>query len=159
MWRTVYKLCKAFVDQLGPKRIATSVLRKIDAFKLNLPILHCICNPGIRPRHWVQVRCKMYIYYYTTVTKVHLVLNCYKLMWQFKFGNAWYRAILGLGGSIIFYFSKVVRWLKYFENHWLQPHLYPVTYNVLCCTFYHPLPFVELCVMLFIFYGKYIKWL
>ncbi|XP_025109931.1 dynein heavy chain 3, axonemal-like isoform X5 [Pomacea canaliculata] len=55
MWRTVYKLCKAFVDQLGPKRIATSVLRKIDAFKLNLPILHCICNPGIRPRHWVQM--------------------------------------------------------------------------------------------------------
>ncbi|KAL8573170.1 Dynein heavy chain 3, axonemal [Nucella lapillus] len=52
MWRTVYKLNKTFNDQAGPRRIAESVKSKIDKFKNHLPILHTICNPGIRDRHW-----------------------------------------------------------------------------------------------------------
>ncbi|KAK7111861.1 dynein axonemal heavy chain 3-like isoform X2 [Littorina saxatilis] len=52
MWRTVYKLTKSFNDQQGPRRIAESVKSKIDKFKNHLPILHTICNPGIRDRHW-----------------------------------------------------------------------------------------------------------
>ncbi|KAK3579501.1 hypothetical protein CHS0354_028323 [Potamilus streckersoni] len=52
MWRTMYKLTKTFADQAGPRRIADSVKGKIDKFKQHLPILHTICNPGIRDRHW-----------------------------------------------------------------------------------------------------------
>lgn len=52
MWRTMYKLTKTFSDQPGPRRIAESVKAKIDKFKAHLPILHTICNPGIRDRHW-----------------------------------------------------------------------------------------------------------
>ena len=56
MWRTVYKLSKTFSDQVGPRRSAESVRGKIDKFKQHLPILHTICNPGIRDRHWERVR-------------------------------------------------------------------------------------------------------
>lgn len=55
MWRTMYKLTKAFSDQQGPRRIADSVKGKIDKFKQHLPILQTICNPGIRDRHWEAV--------------------------------------------------------------------------------------------------------
>ena len=52
MWRTMYKLTKSFADQAGPRRIADSVKGKIDRFKLHMPVLSCICSPGIRDRHW-----------------------------------------------------------------------------------------------------------
>ena len=55
MWRTMYKLTKTFAEQHGPRRIADSVKGKIDKFKQHLPILHTICNPGIRDRHWDSV--------------------------------------------------------------------------------------------------------
>ena len=55
MWRTVYKLTKSFSDVPGSKRIAESVKSKIDKFKAHLPLLHTICNPGIRDRHWDEV--------------------------------------------------------------------------------------------------------
>ena len=63
MWRTMYKLTKSFSDVPGPKRIADSVKTKIDKFKAHLPLLQTICNPGIRDRHWDQVRntlCRVY---------------------------------------------------------------------------------------------------
>ncbi|XP_039273758.2 dynein axonemal heavy chain 3-like isoform X3 [Styela clava] len=55
MWRTMYKLTKAFSDAAGPRRIAESVRSKIDKFKQHLPILSTICNPGIKDRHWEQI--------------------------------------------------------------------------------------------------------
>ena len=55
MWRTMYKLIKALSDQQGPKNVADRVKGKIDKFKLNMPILQTICNPGIRDRHWDRV--------------------------------------------------------------------------------------------------------
>lgn len=55
MWRAMYKLTKTFNDQAGPRRIADNVRGKIDKFKQHLPILHTICNPGIRERHWQKV--------------------------------------------------------------------------------------------------------
>jgi len=57
LWRTAYKLTKAFSDAAGPRRIAESVRSKIDKFKQHLPILTTICNPGIKDRHWSQVCC------------------------------------------------------------------------------------------------------
>lgn len=59
MWRIMYKLTKTFNDQAGPRRIADNVRGKIDKFKQHLPILHTICNPGIRDRHWQRVNTKI----------------------------------------------------------------------------------------------------
>ncbi|CAG0883772.1 unnamed protein product [Cyprideis torosa] len=55
MWRTLYKLSKTFSDQPGPRRVADHVRTKIDKFKQHLPVLHTICNPGLRERHWKQM--------------------------------------------------------------------------------------------------------
>ncbi|KAH3867068.1 hypothetical protein DPMN_030193 [Dreissena polymorpha] len=64
MWRTMYKLTKTFGDQAGPRRIADSVKGKIDKFKQHLPILHTICNPGIRDRHWEAVGVSFLFFYW-----------------------------------------------------------------------------------------------
>ena len=55
MWRTMHKLTKTFGDLPGPRRSAESIKKKLDAFKVNLPIIQTICNPGIRDRHWEKV--------------------------------------------------------------------------------------------------------
>ena len=51
----MYKLAKSLSDQ-GPRSVADRKKGQIDKFKQHLPLLHCICNPGIRDRHWEQVR-------------------------------------------------------------------------------------------------------
>ena len=55
MWRTMFKLTKTFADVQGPRRVADSTKSKIDKFKVYMPLLSCICNPGLRDRHWEQV--------------------------------------------------------------------------------------------------------
>ncbi|XP_057310450.1 dynein axonemal heavy chain 3-like isoform X2 [Hydractinia symbiolongicarpus] len=55
MWRTMFKLGKTFADAAGPRRVSESIKTKIDKFKNNLPLLSCICNPGLRDRHWTQI--------------------------------------------------------------------------------------------------------
>lgn len=55
MYRTVLKLTKTFGDAPGPRRVADSVKTKIDKFKVHIPLLQIICNPGLRDRHWEQV--------------------------------------------------------------------------------------------------------
>lgn len=56
MWRTMFKLVKTFSDAAAPRRVAESIKAKIDKFKANLPLLACVCNPGLRERHWNEVR-------------------------------------------------------------------------------------------------------
>ena len=56
MYRTVFKLTKTFGDAPGPRRVADSVKSKIDKFKVHIPLLQIICNPGLRERHWEQVK-------------------------------------------------------------------------------------------------------
>ena len=51
----MFKLTKTFSDSAGPRRVAESIKSKIDKFKANLPLLQCICNPGLRDRHWIEV--------------------------------------------------------------------------------------------------------
>lgn len=55
MWRTMYKLNKVFADVTGPRSSADRMRKKIDQFKVNLPLLHVICNPGIKDRHWERM--------------------------------------------------------------------------------------------------------
>ncbi|XP_069947362.1 dynein axonemal heavy chain 3-like [Cherax quadricarinatus] len=55
MWKTMYKLTKTFLDQVGSRRVAEYVKERIEKFRLHVPVLQCICNPGLRERHWNQL--------------------------------------------------------------------------------------------------------
>ncbi|XP_050716714.1 dynein axonemal heavy chain 3-like isoform X3 [Eriocheir sinensis] len=55
MWRTMSKLTKTFMDQVGSRRVAEYVKERIEKFRLHVPVLQCICSPGLRERHWTQL--------------------------------------------------------------------------------------------------------
>ncbi|XP_030856161.1 dynein heavy chain 3, axonemal-like [Strongylocentrotus purpuratus] len=54
MWRTSYKLTKVFAhpDMMGPMRASTTIKAKLEKFKINMPLINALCNPGIKQRHW-----------------------------------------------------------------------------------------------------------
>ena len=54
MWRTAYKLTKVFghPDYKGPLRCAATIKAKLEKFKINLPLIRALCNPGMKERHW-----------------------------------------------------------------------------------------------------------
>lgn len=49
------RLEKHFGDLASPKKIAFKGKTKVDAFKVHLPIVMILFNPGLRERHWQQV--------------------------------------------------------------------------------------------------------
>ncbi|KAH7442335.1 hypothetical protein KP509_03G083100 [Ceratopteris richardii] len=56
MWKVIYKLIKQFGDDYEePTKVALSVKASIDHFKDNLPLIRCLCNPGLRPRHFEKI--------------------------------------------------------------------------------------------------------
>jgi dynein heavy chain len=55
MWRIMYKLTKTFSDAPGPQKTAESLKGKMDKFKQYVPLLQCICNKGLRTRHWERI--------------------------------------------------------------------------------------------------------
>eukprot|EP00048_Salpingoeca_helianthica_P012919 m.191176 g.191176 ORF g.191176 m.191176 type:complete len:3938 (+) comp15437_c5_seq50:82-11895(+) len=55
MWRVVYKLIKTFGDAPGPQKTAEALKTKMDKFKAYVPLLQCICNKGLRTRHWEKI--------------------------------------------------------------------------------------------------------
>jgi dynein heavy chain len=52
MWRTVFKLTKTFHDQPVPRKVADNVRIKLDKFKVHLPLITVLRNPGLKTRHW-----------------------------------------------------------------------------------------------------------
>lgn len=54
IWKTAYKLTKLFAhpDYRGPMRAAASIKGKLEKFKINMPLITTLCNPGIKDRHW-----------------------------------------------------------------------------------------------------------
>ena len=52
MWRTLHKVQKSLSDQNGPRRVADMVKNRIDKFKVHIPLLQVVCNPGLKERHW-----------------------------------------------------------------------------------------------------------
>ncbi|KAJ3194173.1 Dynein heavy chain 3, axonemal [Irineochytrium annulatum] len=52
MWRTMFKLTKTFNDQPVPRKVAEQVKNKLDKFKVHLPLISVLRNPGLRERHW-----------------------------------------------------------------------------------------------------------
>ncbi|KAJ3342735.1 Dynein heavy chain 7, axonemal [Gonapodya sp. JEL0774] len=55
MFRGIYKLCAGFSADPKPLELAQITKEQIEAFKVNLPLVAVICNPGMRPRHWDQI--------------------------------------------------------------------------------------------------------
>ncbi|KAI8825055.1 dynein heavy chain and region D6 of dynein motor-domain-containing protein [Fimicolochytrium jonesii] len=53
--REIYRLLGGLVQDAAPQNIAKQVREKIDEFMVNLPLIHVLCNPGMRDRHWAQM--------------------------------------------------------------------------------------------------------
>jgi hypothetical protein len=39
----------------NPLQVAEKLKEQIEAFRAKMPLIACICNKGMRDRHWVQV--------------------------------------------------------------------------------------------------------
>ena len=37
---------------MGPMRASVTIKAKLEKFKLNMPLIGALCNPGIKKRHW-----------------------------------------------------------------------------------------------------------
>ncbi|XP_023932407.1 dynein heavy chain 3, axonemal [Lingula anatina] len=61
LWRTAYRLTKIFShpSMAGPFRAATSIKGKLEKFKINMPLITALCNPGIKQRHWNMMNHKV----------------------------------------------------------------------------------------------------
>ncbi|XP_048589777.1 dynein axonemal heavy chain 3-like isoform X2 [Nematostella vectensis] len=62
LWRTSYKLTKEFAgsaDLRGPLRVASTVKARLENFKINMPLIHALCTPGIKQRHWEMMSMKV----------------------------------------------------------------------------------------------------
>ena len=103
MWRTLFKLTKTFSDVPGPRRVADSTKSKIDKFKVYLPLLSCICNPGLRDRHWEQV-CSVYLFICLSIKVASSKSECF-LSWIPP--PPFSRRVSGRAAYTVF-----VRWLK-----------------------------------------------
>ena len=58
MWKLSYKLSKIFKqhqDCKCPLKVALTVKAKLEKFKINIPLIQVICNPGIKRRHWKAI--------------------------------------------------------------------------------------------------------
>ena len=52
MFERTTNLSRTFLDYPAARRISETVRAKIEKFRVHLPILHTLCNPGLRERHW-----------------------------------------------------------------------------------------------------------
>eukprot|EP00964_Phaeocystis_antarctica_P098156 scaffold64200_cov60-Phaeocystis_antarctica.AAC.1 len=59
MWKVNFKSMKFFADgdaELpAPLRVAEQLKEQMDEFQTKLPLISCLCNPGMRERHWAEV--------------------------------------------------------------------------------------------------------
>ena len=52
MYEKSTTLSRTFMDYPSAKRIADTIRSKIEKFRVHMPILKTLCNPGLRERHW-----------------------------------------------------------------------------------------------------------
>jgi dynein heavy chain len=55
MWRTLFKLTKVFSEQVVPRKVAEGIKNKLDKFKVHLPLISVLRNPGLCQRHWEKI--------------------------------------------------------------------------------------------------------
>ena len=59
MHKQMLQLGAVFADVCTAKRVADTVRKRIEKFMGFLPLLHAVCNPGLRERHWILVSWSM----------------------------------------------------------------------------------------------------
>ncbi|GAB1598116.1 dynein heavy chain 3, axonemal-like [Argonauta hians] len=54
IWKIAYKLTQVFnhPDKKGPFKAARAMKNRLEKFKINIPLVKSLCNPGIKKRHW-----------------------------------------------------------------------------------------------------------
>ncbi len=53
MYEKSASLSRTFLEHHpSARRIAETIKSKIEKFRVHLPVLHTLCNPGLRERHW-----------------------------------------------------------------------------------------------------------
>eukprot|EP00842_Homolaphlyctis_polyrhiza_P003265 jgi/Hompol1/393/HPOL_001324-RA len=55
MWRNIYKLSLTFQAESAPYEFAQITKEQIERFKVHLPLISTLCNPGLRDRHWKDI--------------------------------------------------------------------------------------------------------
>eukprot|EP00971_Amphidinium_carterae_P132554 2625317-Amphidinium_carterae.1 len=57
MWRVAFKLKATFEQNKFTKsaNIAAKIKTDLDQFKEHIPLLHALCNKGLRERHWKEI--------------------------------------------------------------------------------------------------------
>lgn len=55
MWRNIYKLVLTFAQEECPLELAEITKEQLERFKVHLPLVSTICNPGLRDRHWKEI--------------------------------------------------------------------------------------------------------
>ncbi|KAJ3048328.1 Dynein heavy chain 7, axonemal, partial [Rhizophlyctis rosea] len=55
MWRNIYKLCLTFENDAAPLEVAEITKEQLERFKVHLPLISTLCNPGLRERHWKDI--------------------------------------------------------------------------------------------------------
>ncbi|XP_059095302.1 dynein axonemal heavy chain 3-like [Tigriopus californicus] len=55
MYEKASNLSRTLGEYPAARRIADTIKSKIEKFRIHLPILHTLCNPGLRERHWYLI--------------------------------------------------------------------------------------------------------
>ncbi|KAJ3217583.1 Dynein heavy chain 7, axonemal [Dinochytrium kinnereticum] len=55
MWRQMYKLSQTFQNDPCPMEILEITKEQLERFKVHLPLITTLCNPGLRERHWRDI--------------------------------------------------------------------------------------------------------
>ena len=67
LWKTSYKLTKLFntATTKGAFQASRSIKSSLEHFRINMPKINALCNPGIKKRHWDMMNEKVYSLYYS----------------------------------------------------------------------------------------------
>ncbi|EFX65497.1 hypothetical protein DAPPUDRAFT_333133 [Daphnia pulex] len=55
MYKQMQQLAIVFADVSAAKRVTETIRKRIEKFMGYLPLLHSVCNPGLRDRHWILI--------------------------------------------------------------------------------------------------------
>jgi dynein heavy chain len=55
MWRTMFKLSNTFENDPCPRELCEITKEQLERFKVHLPLISTLCNPGLRERHWRDI--------------------------------------------------------------------------------------------------------
>lgn len=75
MYKQMQQLAIVFADVTAAKRVADTVRKRIEKFMSYLPLLHAVCNPGLRQRHWILVKVYLHRKMETILIKITLQIS------------------------------------------------------------------------------------